>query len=622
MSYYLALCPLSVTGLMGYPRYHMNKPLPPIALSRTLHAALIAIAGALAYSNTFHAPFYIDDLLFIVDYSPIQDLRTALGHFITGPRPVTMLSLSLNYAQGGYALPGYHIFNLCLHLLNALMLYALVGSTARRAGMPSADAALAAFVAALVFVLHPVHTQSVTYVIARSALLSTACYLGAMLLFARAVQNEAHRALALAAMSIVCLLGAGSKETFSTFIAMAALYDYVFLSGRSLRKMAGHWWAYVPVMLGVLYLGYLTTKTIAIPNKQELEILTYLTPMQYWLTELKVHVTYLRLLVLPTGLGFYYEYPVSIGLLEPATAMGAVVYGGLWLSGAWLSYRGHWTGFCILWFMVTLTPESSFIPLNPIYEHRLYLPSIGALGLVSAGVVWVSARRNMQAAVLAGGIMVALIFGVATYQRNAQWADPAKFWEANIQKTPQKMHIYNNLSNHYISIGDYESAVQVCRRALAIDPKSHGALHNLGISLMKLGKAGEAIAHLERAVQLRPKDYDMRLSLGEGYMRTGRPADALAQFTKTTEMAPLKPQGYYMTALAQSTLGRYGDGLRSIKAAIALDPKRAGLRVVAAKLLLSTGDRARAQQELDVALGLEPANAEAQKLKALLAAQR
>ncbi len=353
--------------------------------------AVIALMILIAYSNTFTASFHFDDNPAIVDNYAIKQLTW--DNFLSmfqGTRPVVNLSIFLNYQLSGLNVVGWHLFNIGLHVANSCFVYVLLLWTL---GLPSLSerygfrAKRMALFGALLFALHPIQTESVTYIISRTELLAAFFYLATFLFFIKGARTGKF------AYSIggffTSLLAMGSKEWAVTLPAVLFLYDFLFLSEGRLKPVLSRWKAYVLVALPWAGVAYILTKMPLAGAGFGISGQKGITPWTYMLTSFNVLWTYIRLLLLPINQNLDYEYPLAKTLFEFPTLLSLVGHLCVVAVSLWLYVRKKWTvvPFGVAWFYITLSPTQSFVPiLDVIFEHRVYLPSIGFFIVIVAVV--------------------------------------------------------------------------------------------------------------------------------------------------------------------------------------------------------------------------------------------
>jgi len=392
----------------------------------------------LAYSNTFNASFQFDDQPSIMENESIRSLGNIPG-LLRGQRGVTMASFAVNYAIGGLDETGYHIVNVSIHVLNAIAAYFLVlgifKGTSGADGEPRARK-LAAF-SALIFALHPVQTEAVTYIVQRMESLAALFYLSAILVFRRSASasTPAKRGLLYAGTGVLYILGFYSKETVFTLPAAIFLYDLFFMSEGNIRKVFSRWPVYVILFALMVFFtvhdivplsgfgdmskdsSMAAAQAASVPAKHAASdshggptsvsagfSVQGISPRDYLFTQFDVLIYYISLLFVPVNQNLDYDYPLATSLFKaPEAHKGAVlnipmlppvvslaILLLILAAGAYLFRRsksvadpgkkadGMAVSFFIFWFFLILAPTSSFIPIvDVIFEHRLYLSTLG-----------------------------------------------------------------------------------------------------------------------------------------------------------------------------------------------------------------------------------------------------
>jgi len=348
---------------------------------------LIAVMVLIAYSNTFTASFHFDDGPAITENAVIKRvLPDTIRTIIFGARPVVYLSIMLNYQLSGLNVVSWHIFNISIHIATSFLVYLFILRTLTLPALKARYAEKARWMAlfgALLFGVHPVQTETVTYIISRSELLATFFYLGAILLFISGAQTGRWRYYGAAFVSAV--LATGSKEWAVTLPAVILLYDYLILSEGKIRTVLSRWGAYILLLLPwwlLLRTVQLFTEnsSIGFSISQPSSSGTALTAWTYLLTSFNVIWTYIRLLFLPINQNIDYDYPIAQALLEFPTFLSFAGHLAVVGGAFWLFWKKRWVlvPMGVAWFYITLSPVQSFVPLTDvIFEHRLYIPSIG-----------------------------------------------------------------------------------------------------------------------------------------------------------------------------------------------------------------------------------------------------
>ena len=328
-------------------------------------------------------------------------------------RPIGFLSFALNYHFHRLDVWGYHLVNLAIHIVNAVLVWWLVMLTMATPVMrdqPIArhKGAMALFTA-LLFVSHPLATQSVTYIVQRLASLATLFYLLSLALYVKGrlgEDNKDKRVFFFYAGSILCaVLGMLTKEIVFTLPFALVLYEFSFIKTDTWRIDLKDRGIQIPaIILGIFVVLFFLNFSFDI--FKPIPPLLYqgydypITAWEYLLTQFSVILTYIRLFIVPVNQNLDYDYPISHSLFEWHTVFGMLSLAGILFLGIFLFRRYRLISFGIFWFFLTLSVESSIIPIsqNVIFEHRTYLPSFGFF-LVLTGAVFYFYMGSIQAGV-------------------------------------------------------------------------------------------------------------------------------------------------------------------------------------------------------------------------------
>ncbi len=472
-------------------------------------AAALAILLLVAYWNATASSFHFDDYAFLVDG---YVTHPGFGWELFRPqqtRPLTYLSFHWNYLAGGQNPEGYHWVNLFLHIGNCVLLLAL----ARKYVSPLASGCLA-----MVFALHPLQTEAVTYVFARSTLLSTHFALWSLWFYTR------ERGMWSAVMFGVSLLA--KEET----VALPGLLLLLDLAQRRRPRwgMYALFAAFAAAAAGRLF--YLIHSA---PYDPGVGRVRGISAASYLLTQGRVLWTYLRLLVLPVGLNLDRDFPLSTSVTSPWTTLPAWL--GLLAIGAalaWLMWRKHpWAGWA-LGFFILIAPSSSIVPqADLIFEHRTYLPLV-ALS-IALGFWFARIPRLRLLAVFA--ILVPLM-AADTIARNEDWHDEKTFWADIARKSPNKARSYLGLARAYMA-DDPPKTREFLRKGLEIDPNNVELNTNYGVALMgSAATAGEALSHFQKALELSHPTADHYNNIGAAYYSLNDFANSMASYGKALEL--------------------------------------------------------------------------------------
>ncbi len=601
-----------------------DRPIPAWIVG--LAALVLAGAAALAYRNSLTAPFVFDDTMSIQRNESIKHLwpLTAVFHppfdtSVTG-RPVLNLSFALSYALGHGGTRAHHLGNLAIHILAGLVLFEVVRRTLvlraapalARPGSPwlADQAALLAFAVALLWLVHPLQTESVTYVIQRAESLMGLLYLLTLYCFIRSVDGGEAGSKAWAWLAVACcLLGMGTKEVMATAPAIILLYDRTFFAGSLAEawRRRGRLHACLWASLALVFL-------LVFGTKGRNGTVGFGIGVRWWdyaLSQLPAVTRYLRLSFWPRGLVFDYGaqwVPHASAVLPEAllvaALMGATLW-ALWRAPAW--------GFLGAWFFAILAP-TSLVPGNrqTIAEHRMYLALIpvlvvAVLGLYGAAAAWGrdSAGRRRTMLVLTLGLATAL--GAATARRNLDYQTDLGLWTETVAKNPGNYFARSNLGNYLLEQGRLDAALGQYAEALRLKPDFPEGHNNRGTALAQEGRLAEAKEEYRWAIRLKSEYYpDAHNNLGVALAREGDQAGALREFEGVLRARPdiLEVRFNYGNALVK--LGRPAEAGAAYQEVL-----RRGLNIPQlhnnyGNLLADEGKTAEALAEYVAALRLDP----------------
>ncbi len=547
-------------------------------------AASTALLVVLIYSSSLSGPFLFDDGSNIQENPHIrltrlswEDLMRAGFESPLANRPVANISFALNYYLAGYRVAGYRLLNILIHILAGLFLYLFFKTTL---SLPAVQARYGIhpwlpYAAALIWLVHPIHTQSVAYVVQRMNSMAAMFYVLAMWLYARArlAKNRLNQGLLLAGCMSSGLLALGSKEIAATLPLFIFLYEWYFfqdLSRTWLKRGLIFGAALLLLIIGVscLYLdGHPLARLMAGYQTRNF------TLVQRVLTEGRVIILYLSLLIYPnpSRLNLDYDFPISYSLLDPITTLLSlsVLIAGLALAVR-LARKDRLFSFCLLWFFANLAIESSVIGLEMVFEHRTYLPSmlIILMGLVLAERFITSKTLKITAI-----CSVVMVFCAWTFERNTVWSSDVAIWSDTVTKSPQKARPHNNLGNALKRRGDIAGAIAQYKEALRINPNYAKAYNNLGNALAAQGEYGLAVEQLKHALQLNPAYAEAYNNIGVTLAGQKKFEESIAYFAEALRLKPDHAGAYNNMGSALVRLGRYRDALAHFYTALRLNPR-------------------------------------------------
>lgn len=488
------------------------RPLPAPGPSR-LPLVALALAVAAVYANSLSGAFVLDDQAAIVQNEQIRDLSrpgAVLVPAVDSPvagRPLASLSLALNYAAGGLDVRGYHVVNIALHLACAFLVFSIVRRTAAfvavSRGSP-AEASLVALAAALLWAVHPLNSEVVTYVSQRTESLMALGYLAAVYAALRSVTDGTAargRWERLAIGAGVC--GALAKESIATLPAAVVLFDRAFLFD-AWRKQ----WRARRRLYGGLAAAWVVVAAASASSGRGVVagFSSGVSPWTYLLNQAEIITGYLRLAVWPDRLVAFYGWPRELTVGDAAPEL--LLVSALLLAAAVVYLRRPTIGFPAVWFFVTLAPASSIVPIATEVgaERRMYLPLAGLAVLAALALDW-GRRRLLQRmpgwprAVHAGAIAALTAFvmalGVATVDRNAEYESALTLAQTLVERRPTAVahHIF---AEELVRGTQTEAAIPRLERAIALG--NSRARYLLGRVRFAQGRYDEAIEQLEAFV--------------------------------------------------------------------------------------------------------------------------
>jgi len=517
---------------------------------------VLIFIGILLYSIPLHSKeFYFDDHFSVENNQAIRtfDIPQIFNTFNT--RTLVGLSFALNYKYCALDPSGYRLINILIHSLNALLIFLLIKNIfqlyALRKNIFYCPVEYPAFFGAMLFLCHPIQTEPVNFITQRFVLMGTFFYLLTLYLYTQyrsfSKKRYLHSSLASALAAMFC------KEFVVTLPFIIALYEFYFLETRfeSIGKILKNLIPYFIIVLIVPFLLLRTPqKAIIVANIAESNSMHHiditraknaLGRKEYFLTELNVVRTYVRLLLVPINQNLDYDYPISYHL--DSRTLGSGFFLLCILSIALITFKTYRIiSFGIFWFFIALSIESSFIPIGDVItEYRLYLPSIGFVFLMTSLIYF----RKVDVKVLniiAGIILIAL--SVMTYERNKIWQNEFTLWNDTVQKSPHKARPYDNRGFLYYNQGNIRQALNDFNKALALSPNYADAYNNRGNAYLKEGDLTKAMSDYNKTIQLNP-DYALAYyNRGVVYYNQNNDTDALIDFNKSIELDPTYADAY------------------------------------------------------------------------------
>ena len=543
-------------------------------MRKWLPIGLITVCVFSIYWHTLHYPFLFDDIHDIVNNLAIRSLASKA--ILTSSRPLAYLSFAVNYRLHGLTVEGYRLINILIHLTTALLVRWLILLIFQTPAMRQNRFAVAkneiSLVAALLFAVHPVQTQAVTYIVQRMASLAACFYVLSVCCYLKARLSTNRRWILFIASAIAGVAGVLTKQNAVTLPLMILLLEFAFFHQGSPGDFFRQKRVIVITATGlatfvVFLVRYSGSLFRTIPPQQGNAF--SITPLAYLLTQCRVVWTYLRLLILPTGQNLDYDYPISPSLTHIPTLFAAIGIIALLGISVFLWNRQRLASVGILWYFISLLVESSVIPLpNVIFEHRIYLPSVGIVIAVLPlfGLLLQSHRRHFAISVLM--VWIVLLMGT-TFKRNQVWQSKLTLWNDVVRKSPGKARPWNNRGEAYRELGKYDLALHDYNRALAIYPAYAAARNNRAGLYMLKQQYNKAIADLTSAITAHSGDAaELYYNRGTCYLMQRRFRNAATNLKQAVSFQSNYPKAWLNLGSALLQMGQFDESRAAFRHAL------------------------------------------------------
>jgi tetratricopeptide (TPR) repeat protein len=594
---------------------------------------LLTLAVFLVYGNTLFHSFHFDDIPSILEKPWIRGLdKIPEFIFSVWSRPLVILSFNLNHAISGFEVWSYHVFNILFHAVATCLVYRLAlltGHSLQRENGP-AHSGIALF-AAFLFALHPLSTQSVTYISSRSTILATLFYLAGLILFFKGLLKKketpdsvAHGKLFFSGhwfwAGVCFFLGILSKQTIVTLPVMMFLFHFYFVSSVSFpRWLVGQikWMALtLALFICALTWKYFWGGGIILASQTPFSKASYLLTQTF-----VIPFEYFRKLLFPFNLNIDVAFSIFSDWSLWANWMGVAVlltYIGLCIqvakNRAGSLYR-RWIGFSMVWILITLLPTSSLVPLLDVaVEHRTYLPMVG-FSLLAAGMLGGLLNHlktsdplvSKNHAVLAVcSILLLVFYSAMVVKRNTVWKDEISLWSDAKKKSPNLVRPHNNLGEAYDKRGEYEKAIAEFEAALELNSKYFFALNNLGNIHGKKKNYSKAIGYFERAIEQKADYSPAHYNLARALHLVGKPDAAVLSYREAIRFNPYFEQAFFNLANLLLQRGKPKEAITNFNRFLSMQPDHARARFGLGNAYAVQGKLDRAYAEFQKSALLDP----------------
>ena len=579
---------------------------------------LMVIAVFTIYSSSINGPFVFDDTFNIRDNSNIRLTNFTTDGIIRAGfkspcrhRPVANISFALNYYFNKYNTEGYHFINILIHILTGIILFYLIKATlellsaqnlkfrfetnvpsdksdaatdnaanlristsTRSFGQSSSGILFISFFTAFIWLVHPLQTQTVSYIVQRMNGMAAMFYVISFLFYIKARQAilKGKKSALFLGCILFGILALGSKEIAATLPFFIFLYEWYFFQDLNLKWLKRNtiYLLCLLFIVGLVALYFLDShpiKTIlAAYNIRDF------TLWQRVITEFRVVIYYISLLMLPLPirLNLLHDITISNSFINPVTTLLCfIAISALIAAAVFLAKRERLLSFCIFWFFGNLVLESSVIGLEIIFEHRVYLPSMFFILLLVSSVYRFAKSKWIPGVLLC---TVAIIFSVWTYQRNVVWGDDVILWEDCVRKSPNKPRQHYNLGVVLARNGVLDDAIKQYRVALNLKPDYVEAYYNLGNAFARKGDVETAIFNYRKALQFNPDFFQSYYNIAKILYGQGKVNKAIHNYQKALTINNQTPQTLFNLSWIYATYDNrsYRNGKRAVKLAYKL----------------------------------------------------
>ncbi len=537
-----------------------------IIKNKLFQLLIIAFIGIAVYSNSFHSPFQYDDKHVIQWNRTVKSIDNLPGMLASSYRPVLQATFALNYNWFGTETFGYHVFNTLIHILNGILVYFLVSLISRDK--------TAAFLAGLFFVVHPLNTQAVNYISARSTSLCAVFYILSVIFFIKANNcREKGKVWKYYAGSFIgFVLAIGSKEIAVSIPVMLFAYHCVFLKGGA-RVFIKKYSLFILFAGGYLLYRVVSTGTIGDYSTDRGLITTVLTNMNAMVYE------NLKLLFFPVNLNVAYEFPEVSSINFPVVFSAVVIVVLLVIAYRTMKTSGY-LSFSILWFFIILIPTQTFVAREEIIcEHRLYLACVSVCMFLAVSLARLRdynftlfSKKTAGKAITGFTVTLLVLFAAGSHNRNLDWQSEISLWKRMAESFPGSYKAHSNLGNSYAEKGMYEEAVEHYEILLKTKPDDAKASNNLANIYYLTGKYDRAIEKYRKAIGISPGYLTAHGNLAMAYEKKNMPEEALKVYQGMLGISPGNATVFFKMGNVFQLKKSYDEAINYYKKAVGIRP--------------------------------------------------
>jgi protein O-mannosyl-transferase len=581
---------------------------------------LIAIAGIVVYSNSLDCSFHFDDRLSIIENPLITNLSNFanLNYWLHPGRQIAYLSFALNYHFNHNNVLGYHLINIIFHIITGIFSFLLIKlllnlNNSKHIKFDKYKNWLALF-SALFFVVHPLQTQAITYIVQRMASMAAMFYIISIYLYAvgrieHTQKNKITRAIIFYIFALISgFLAVMTKENAATFPFAMLLFEFCFIRNKE-NKIFKNYIIYSFSGFVIICIIYLLINPSIFTTDATHGI--SISSMDYLINQFVIIVRYLQLTLLPINQcadygDFALHFPYILTFWDLKVIGSFLLLSALFVLAIYLYKKNRALSFGLFWFFLTLSIESSIIPIaDPMFEHRMYLPMLG-IGLFLINSLFLIFNKIKPIYIFTFLSVLIVVLGNSCYSRNKIWKTDLSLWTDVIKNAPYNARGYNNRGLAKKNLGDKEGALQDYNRAIEITPEYSLAYNNRGNLKEKLGDREGALIDYNRTIEIKPDYAEAYNNRGILYHNLNDNEGSLKDLNRAIELKPDYPDALNNRGNLKTELNDNDGAILDYNRAIELNPDYAEAYNGIGSCYFSIKDYNKAISSFEKAIKLNP----------------
>jgi len=568
-----------------------------------VHLTLIILLTFGVYANSFKNEFVYDDEVIIIENSFIRNWKNLPKIFTEGYftfvqegfyRPISTITYFIDYSLWGLNTLGWRLTSISFHIANAILIYFLVRLIFSHSLTPSLSNSLTALFTALLFALHPVHTETVNCISFRKDIISFFFFLLSFYLYLRATRSSndppplvhsllPKSSLLYLASCVFFILGLFSKEEAIILFVVLIIYEYIFIpSKRGKQFLIKHfpYWFIAGFFLFFTFFAFKPTGYILGINISQPRVYPPGGILIRLINSCKAFVFYIKLLLLPTRLTVDYEPTISYSFADTGAFLSIGLLLFILLFAIIISKYSKVITFSILYFFIAFLPVSNIVPIGAIMAERyLYFPSLGFCLLLATiftkteEYFQIKKRKTLPILLTFFVLSTFLFYSLRTIKRNTDWKDALTLWTKTVEVSPQSWLAHTNLGDAYAKRGMYEQAIREYSRSLEIYLYAPETYASLGKLYFEKKDFDRAIVFLNHALSRRPNYAEVHHILGELYLETKKYEEAIVEFSRAKEINPFFLKAYLKLGETYLKKGMSKEAQKEFSKILELEPK-------------------------------------------------